>query len=108
MVGPPSGAPSQMVSPEAHKSSVLGAYNGPIAMVGAPYLLEEFARRLTEQGHRGDMVGHLGWQRRRNLRGGHARRYFCRGDETGHHRTLRETTENRSGCRGQFAAVDCT
>src|ERR1700742_723874 len=36
MVGPPNGAPLQMVSPSAHKSMVLGTYSGPITTVGAP------------------------------------------------------------------------
>src|ERR1700722_7891980 len=36
MLGGPGGAPLQIVSPGAHKSMVLGAYNGPMTIVGAP------------------------------------------------------------------------
>jgi NAD(P)-dependent dehydrogenase (short-subunit alcohol dehydrogenase family) len=35
-LGSPPGSPLQMVSPSAHKSSVFGAYSGPMAISGAP------------------------------------------------------------------------
>src|ERR1700754_2349674 len=35
-VGPPSGAPLQIVSPSAHRSIVFGTYSGPMTTVGAP------------------------------------------------------------------------
>src|SRR5215217_8147488 len=36
MLGPPGGAPLQIVSSGAHKSMVLAAYSGPMTIGGAP------------------------------------------------------------------------
>src|ERR1700730_15924038 len=50
--GAPPASPSQMVSPAAHKSRVLGAYSGPITIAGAPQLCSHsadgFPKRPTE------------------------------------------------------------
>src|SRR5689334_7896592 len=49
--GLPPGTPSQMSSPSAHKSIVLGAYRGPIVTGGAPFsrmnCSEGFPNRTT-------------------------------------------------------------
>lgn len=61
--------------------------------------MHEAWRRFSEEGHRCDVVGHVGRHRRRHIRGRNAIRHRVRRDETRHRRPLGESAEHHLGVR---------